>query len=96
MEKTAIFEQDIINAVCIFIADKYYVQPEEVSVELIYDDESGFSAEVEVNDRLQKLTEINLIEGLRHWLDTEHGLDPMSVGLELEWNEQEGIIAYVS
>ncbi|MGE8206465.1 YxcD family protein [Heyndrickxia sp. NPDC080065] len=96
MEKTAIFEQDIVNAVCIYVADKYYVQPEEVSVELIFDDESGFSAEIEINDRLQKLTELNLIEALRHWLDSEHGLDPMAVGLELELDEQEGIIAYVS
>ncbi|KYD08462.1 MULTISPECIES: DUF2653 family protein [Heyndrickxia] len=96
MEKTAIYEQDIINAICIYIADKYYIQPEEVSVELIYDDETGFSAEIEMNDRIQQLSELNLIEALRHWLGTEHGLDSMSVALELELNDDEGIIAYVS
>lgn len=95
MEKTAIYEQDIINAICIFFADKFYVQPEDVSVELLYDDDSGFSAEVEMNDRIHKLEEIKLIEALRHWLNEEHGLDPMSVGLELEIHEQDGIIAYV-
>ncbi|MBU5210182.1 YxcD family protein [Heyndrickxia oleronia] len=96
MEKTAIYEQDIINAICIYIADKNYIHPEEVSVELVFDDDTGFGAEVELNDRLHQLNEVKLIEALRHWLDTEHGVDPMAVALELELNDEEGIIAYVS
>ncbi|QQZ11201.1 DUF2653 family protein [Heyndrickxia vini] len=96
MEKSAIYEQDIINAICIYIADKYYIQPEEVSVELIYDDDSGFSAEIEMNDRIQQLSEVNLIEALRHWLNTEHGIDSMSVALELELHDDEGIMAFLS
>lgn len=96
MENSAIYEQDIINAICIYIADKYYIQPEEVSVELIYDDDSGFSAEIEMNDRIQQLSEVNLIEALRHWLNTEHGIDSMSVALELELHDDEGIMAFLS
>ncbi|EIJ82282.1 hypothetical protein PB1_05110 [Bacillus methanolicus PB1] len=46
-----ITEQDIINAVCIYIAEKKQIKPQEVEVELMYDDDYGFSAEVYVAGR---------------------------------------------
>ena len=42
MERLKISEQDIINAVCVYIARKNKVQPNEVEVELMYDDDYGF------------------------------------------------------
>ncbi len=45
MEKLIIPEQDIINAICVYISRKKQIKPEEVVVELMYDDDYGFSAE---------------------------------------------------
>jgi hypothetical protein len=88
-------EQDIINALCVYTAQKKQIKPEEVEIELMYDDDYGFSAEAYVNDRKQVLITANIIEALRYWLETEMSIDPFSAALELVLDDEEGIIAYV-
>ncbi|EOR25635.1 YxcD family protein [Cytobacillus oceanisediminis] len=92
MEKLIIPEQDIINAICVYISRKKQVRPEEVEVELMYDDDYGFSAEAYVQDRKQVLITQNMIEALRLWLDEYLNMDPY-MGLKLVLDEEEGIIA---
>jgi Protein of unknown function (DUF2653) len=94
METLIISEQDIINAVCIYIAEKRQITPHEVEVELMYDDDYGFSAEVYVAGRKQVLITQNLIEALRGWLDQVLHMNPYS-GIELVLDDEEGIIAYI-
>lgn len=94
MEKLVIPEQDIINAICVYISRKKQIKPEEVEVELMYDDDYGFSAESFVNGRKQVLVMSNLIEALRLWLDEYMNRDPFA-GIKLELDDEEGIIAYV-
>lgn len=94
MAPLKIDEQDIVNAICIYIADKKQVAPEEVEVELMYDDDYGFSAETYVNGRKQMLVKQNMIEALRMWLDQVLGRDPFS-GIELVLDDEEGIIALI-
>jgi hypothetical protein len=88
-----ISEQQIINAICEYISNKKQLKPENVIVELMYDDDYGFSAEVQANGRQQILVEANLIEALRGWLMKHFNYDPISVGLKLILDEEEGIIA---
>ena len=95
MGKIKISEQDIINALCLHIAHKRQITPQEVEIELMYDDDYGFSAEAYVNDRKQVLITANIIEALRYWLETEMSIDPFSAALELVLDDEEGIIAYV-
>lgn len=94
MEKLVIPEQDIINAICVYIARKKQVAPEEVEVELMYDDDTGFSAEAFVAGRKQVLITGNIIEALRIWLDEFLNRDPFS-GIKLELDDEEGIIAKI-
>jgi Protein of unknown function (DUF2653) len=94
MGKIKISEQDIVNALCLHIAHKRQIQPQEVEIELVYDDDYGFSAEAYVNDRKQILITANIIEALRFWLDTVMKIDPFSAALELVLDEEEGIICY--
>lgn len=96
MEKLIISEQDIINALCIYTARKKQVRPEEVEMELMFDDEYGFSAESWVNGRNQILITANIIEALRLWLDEILQIDPFAASIELELSEEEGIIALIS
>ncbi|MEH7385854.1 YxcD family protein [Bacillus sp. JJ1521] len=88
-------EQEIINAVCVYIGLKKQVKPEEVEVELMYDDDYGFSAEVYVNDRKQVLIMANLIEALRLWLGEFLNRDPYA-GIKLVLDDEEGIIAHIN
>ncbi|AWC28831.1 YxcD family protein [Bacillus cytotoxicus] len=96
MARLKISEQELINALCVYIAEKRQVAPEAVLVELMYDDDYGFSAEVEVNGRQQILIQANLIEALRLWLDREYNLNPYAARLQLELDDEEGIIALAS
>lgn len=92
MEGLTISEQDIINAVCVYISRKKQVKPEEVEVELMFNDDYGFSAEAYVGGRKQVLITANIIEALRLWLDEFLHQDPY-VGIQLVLDDQEGIIA---
>jgi hypothetical protein len=94
MERLKISEQDIINALCLYIADKKQTAPQEVEIELMYDDDYGFSAEAHVHGRKQILITANMIEALRLWLDVQLGMDPFGTGLEMVLDDEEGIIAY--
>ncbi|MBM4761921.1 YxcD family protein [Bacillus sp. B15-48] len=94
MASVKVSEQDIVNAICLYIADKKQVAPEDVVVELMYDDDYGFSAETFVNGRKQILIKQNMIEALRMWIDQVLGEDPFS-GIELVLDDDEGIIALV-
>ncbi|MGS2778514.1 YxcD family protein [Robertmurraya sp. GLU-23] len=94
MEKLIISEQEIINAICVYIAKKKQINPEAVEVELMYDDDYGFSAEVFVDDRKQVLITANLIEALRLWIDEYLGRDPYAP-IKLHLDDNEGIIAYI-
>lgn len=94
MEKLIISEQDVINAICVYVARKKQIKPEEVEVELMYDDDYGFSAEAYTDNRKQVLITANVIEALRLWLDEYLGRDPYAP-IKLELHDQEGIIAKI-
>ncbi|WP_425454293.1 DUF2653 family protein [Peribacillus asahii] len=74
---------------------KKQIQPQDVEVELMYDDEYGFSAEVYWEGRKQVLITVNLIEALRLWLDEFLNRDPYA-GIELVLDDEEGIIAVIN
>lgn len=95
MEKLMIPEQDICNAVCVYIARERHVEPSEVEVELMYDDEEGFSAEAFVNGQKQVLTHLNLIQALRLWVDEILNRDPFAAGIVLHLDDEEGIVAAI-
>ena len=95
MEIIKISEQEIINSLCVYIADKRRVSANQVEIELMYDDEYGFSAEAHVNGRSQILITANMIEALRFYIEHELNMDPFAAAIELELDDNEGIIAYV-
>lgn len=89
-------EQDIINAICLSQAYYKNIRPEDVLVELTYDDDAGFGAEVETNGQVEMFNTSSMIGALRVWIkDVLHG-DPFSTGIELVLDDEEGIIARLS
>lgn len=94
MEEIKFSEQDLINAICLHVANKRQIQPDQVMVELMWDEDHGFSAEVEVLERQQILIEANLIEAVRFYLQTILNRNPYAAAIELVLDDAEGIIAF--
>ncbi|WP_332237353.1 YxcD family protein [Sporolactobacillus sp. KGMB 08714] len=92
MEEIIIPEQDVVNAICLYLADKKGMAPENIQVELMFDDDYGFSAEAYVQGRKQVLVESNMIEAVRFWLDTEMQKDPFAASLRLLLDDEQGIV----
>jgi hypothetical protein len=61
-------EQDIMNAICLHIAERKKIKPEQVQVQLMWDEDLGYSAEVLVDGRNQILIEANILEAIERYL----------------------------
>jgi len=79
---------EIINAVCLHLAERHQVPVTAVEVELMYDDEFGFNAEVWVEGRSRYLVEANLKEAIARYLFTEYGRRVFLDQIRLELNEE--------
>ncbi|WP_282935512.1 YxcD family protein [Paenibacillus sp. RC67] len=64
-------EQDIINAICIHFSERKQIQPNQVEVELMFDDDYGFSAEVFAEGRSQIIIAANMLEAIERYLLTQ-------------------------
>ena len=95
MEKLTLLEQDLINAVCFFHAKFKNVEPQDVEVELMYDDVAGYSAEAFYNGQLDVYNSVNFITALRLYIDEQLGRDSMSARITLDIHDEEGMVAYV-
>ncbi|ALS22528.1 MULTISPECIES: YxcD family protein [Paenibacillus] len=81
-------EQDIINAICLNIAERKQIQPTQVEVELMWDEDLGFSAEVHAEGRSQILIAANMLEAIERYLLKEYNMrvfrDQIQLNLEDE------------
>lgn len=64
---------EIVNAICLHIAERQQIKPTDVLVELSWDEESGFTAEVWVQGKSQHLVEANMLEAIERYLLTQYG-----------------------
>ncbi|OXS61066.1 hypothetical protein B1A99_05940 [Cohnella sp. CIP 111063] len=76
----------IVNAVCLNMAERHEVPVESVEVELLYDEDNGFSAEVWVQGRSRFLVEANLKEAIMRYVLNEYGqrVYPSQIELDVE------------
>ncbi len=81
-------EQDIIDAICIHMASRKQIKPEQVEVELMWDEDHGFSAEVFAEGRSQILIAANILESIERFLLDYRNVrvfrDQIRLGLEDE------------
>lgn len=95
MEKIMLSEQDIINSVCLFHAKSKNRNPEEVEVELMYDDLAGYTAEAYIDGQMEFYNTVNLIMAIRLYIDEVLNRDSKSCRITLDLLDEEGIIAYL-
>lgn len=96
MEQIKLFEQDLINVICIFHAKFKNVLPQNIEVELMYDDIAGYSAEAIVNGQTDVYTNPNVITAIRLYIDEQLGKDSISARISLDIDDEEGMIANIS
>ena len=63
---------EIVNAICLHMAERKQLQPTDIEVELSWDEELGFTAEVWVQGRSQYLVEANMLEAIERYMFTQH------------------------
>ncbi|MCM3743267.1 YxcD family protein [Sporosarcina luteola] len=95
MAELMMSEQDIVNAICIDYSQKHNILPEEIEVELVYDDDEGFSAELEYHGQKQVLGSFDIIQAIRYWIEKVLNGDPYAAGVKLLLDREEGIIATI-
>lgn len=61
-------EQEIVNAICMNVAERKQLNPSQVNVELMWDEELGYSAEVTAEGRSQILIEANMLEAIERYV----------------------------
>lgn len=83
-----ITEDEIINAVCLNIADRRGVQPTDVVVQLSYEDDYGFTAEIWVNGRSQYLIEANLLEAIEQYMYTQYNMRVYRSNIKLDVEDE--------
>lgn len=95
MAPLIISEQDIINAICLFMSHEKEIEPDEIEVELIYDDEAEieYSAEIVFQHKTEEISTAKIIAAIRLWLNLFTDVDGVSAGLKLHFSEDDGVYA---
>jgi hypothetical protein len=81
-------EQEVINAVCLNMAERKQVKPTDVNVELLWDEDTGFSAEVYTNGRSQILIQGNLLEAIEQYMYNQYDMRVFRDQIELRLEEE--------
>lgn len=85
-----IYTDEIINAVCIHIAERRSVQPTDVEVQLSWDEEYGYTAELWVLGRSQYLIEANLLEAIEQYMFSQYNQRVFRSDITLGLDEEAG------
>jgi len=81
-------EQEIVNAICLHMAERKQTSPENVQVELMWDEELGYSAEVFVEGRSQYIVEANMLEALERYLLNHYGMRVFRSQIKLDIGDE--------
>lgn len=79
---------EIVNAICLHMAERKNVKPTEVMVELSWEEDTGYSAEVQVQGRSQYLVESNMIEAILRYLLSEYEIRAYREQVTLDLDEE--------
>ncbi|CAM4506370.1 YxcD family protein [Paenibacillus xylanexedens] len=79
---------EIVNAICIHMAERKGVRPTDVNVELSWEEDTGYSAEVWIQGRSQYLVESNMIEAILRYLHNEYNIRAYREDVRLDLDEE--------
>ncbi|MBB3127848.1 hypothetical protein FHS19_002502 [Paenibacillus rhizosphaerae] len=79
---------EIVNAICLHTAERKQIRPTDVQVELSWEEETGYSAEVWAQGRSQYLVESNMIEAILRYLYSEYNIRAYREQVTLDLDEE--------
>ncbi|WCK53436.1 DUF2653 family protein [Aneurinibacillus sp. Ricciae_BoGa-3] len=88
-------EQDVIDACCVFVANRYNGNPEDVDVDLQHNPAFGFSADARKGFQNIRLTQQDIIDGIAIYLAQYHNFIPERLRVDLQFQPQTGIEAEI-
>jgi hypothetical protein len=91
-------EQDVIDACCVFAAQRVNGDPQDMDVDVQFNPTNGFQADAkDVRKGLENihLTQQNMIDGIATYLAEYHNFIPDRLRVDLQFNEQTGIEAEI-
>lgn len=91
-------EQDVVDACCVFAAQRINGYPQDIDVDLQFNPTTGFHANArDLRRGFQNihLTEQNIIDGIAMYLADYHNFIPESLKVNLQFNETVGIEAVI-
>ncbi len=68
-----IYMDEVVNSICLHLADRRQVAPTDIEVQLAWDEEYGYTAEVWVQGRSQYLVEANILEAIEQYMFRQYG-----------------------
>lgn len=80
---------EINNAVCLNIAERKGLKPTDVIVQLSWEEDTGYTAEVWTEGRSQYLVESNLNEAILRYMFSEYNARVFKEQVELVINDDE-------
>lgn len=95
METMILSEDNLINALCIYHARQINVMPEDVEIELCFDDDEGYYADAYCKGRKDIYRVANMLAAIRVFLQEELNVDPYAASIRLEIDDEQGMIAIV-
>ena len=84
---TRIYTDEIINAVCLNVAERRGVQPTDVEVQLSWEEQYGFTAEIWVQGRSQYLLESNILEAIEQYMYKQYNRRVFRSNITLDADE---------
>ncbi|MDP4104213.1 MAG: DUF2653 family protein [Bacillota bacterium] len=96
--KLLLNEQDVVDACCVYAAQRINGNPEDVDVDLQFNPTNGFAANArDMRRGFQTiyLSELNIIDGVAMYLTDYHNFIPEKLKINLQFNKETGIEAVV-
>lgn len=88
-------EQDVIDACCVYVALNHRQRPEDVQVDLQYEQGEGFSAEAVAGRKNVHLNEQDMVDAVATFLAQHHNFEPDRLSVNLQFPDENRIEAYI-
>lgn len=86
-------EQDVIDAVCVYEASLHSYRPEQIDVDLQFNQERKCFASARLPYRTVDLNEQDLIDAIAVYLRDYHNFIPDRLRIELQFEQSTGVTA---
>jgi len=83
-----IYTDEIINAICLHMSERQGVNPTDVEVQLSWEEEYGYTAEVWVKGRSQYIIEANILEAIEQYMFKQYNRRVFRSNITLDADEE--------